>query len=302
MRPVDAVGIREEASAARALDHRGVVLVGGQDALRGVVVGVADHAEQAFGLRLAVDDPVGVEDLVAAVLGVRLREHHQFDVARIAVEVLEVLDQVVDLVVRQRQAPVVVGLFQRGAAAVEHVHHAQRLGLGAAEQDHRIVQGRDHGLGHAIVQHDLDRFALAGGQQLAVTGLQRVDDAALDAMDAGQAAVVGDVGRLRGPRRNGAGAGDDDQSFGPLHGVERLDVAGTVIQHGFQLAAFRIVQRGFQVDEVDKLGGEGGDARLIAAKIGEKLVETGLGERRTARQDEHAMNPLRMRKSHFIPA
>ena len=34
----------------------------------------------------AVDDPVGVEDLVPAVLGVRLREHHQLDVGRIAAE------------------------------------------------------------------------------------------------------------------------------------------------------------------------------------------------------------------------
>ncbi len=33
-----------------------------------------------FGLLFAVDGPVGVEDLVPAVLGVGLGEHHQFDV------------------------------------------------------------------------------------------------------------------------------------------------------------------------------------------------------------------------------
>ena len=54
--------------------------------------------------RCAVDDPARVEDLVAAVLGVRLREHHQLDVGRIAAEPLEALEQVVDLVGRQRQA------------------------------------------------------------------------------------------------------------------------------------------------------------------------------------------------------
>ena len=43
-------------------------------------------ANSDFGCALAVDDPVGVEDLVAAVLGVRLREHHELDVGRIALQ------------------------------------------------------------------------------------------------------------------------------------------------------------------------------------------------------------------------
>ena len=41
-------------------------------------------ANSDFGCALAVDDPVGVEDLVPAVLGVRLREHHELDVGGIA--------------------------------------------------------------------------------------------------------------------------------------------------------------------------------------------------------------------------
>jgi hypothetical protein len=55
---------------------------------------VTDHREQAPFLRDAVDHPIRVEDLVPAVLGVRLREHHQFDVGRIAAEAAEIVREV----------------------------------------------------------------------------------------------------------------------------------------------------------------------------------------------------------------
>ena len=86
VRAVAAVVARIEALDGRALDHRRVVGVGDERSLRMRGVRRADHREQALVLRHAVDDPVGVEDLVAAVLGVRLREHHQLDVGRIAAE------------------------------------------------------------------------------------------------------------------------------------------------------------------------------------------------------------------------
>ena len=48
---------------------------------------VADHREQrSSSLRSPSIDPVGVEDFVAAVLGIRLREHHELDVGRVAAE------------------------------------------------------------------------------------------------------------------------------------------------------------------------------------------------------------------------
>ena len=96
--------------------HRGVVLVGDDRALAGDLLGVADHPEQRARLHLAVDDEVGVEDLVPAVLGVGLREHHQLDVGRVAPQPGERLDQVVDLVVGQGQAVGRVGLLDRPRA------------------------------------------------------------------------------------------------------------------------------------------------------------------------------------------
>ena len=89
----------EESLRDAAFDYRGVVGVRHHGALRIRRVRVADHRKQRLRLALAVDDPVGVEDLVAAVLGVRLREHGELGVRRVAtdraVRTLEVLDLLV---------------------------------------------------------------------------------------------------------------------------------------------------------------------------------------------------------------
>ncbi len=70
---------------------------------------VADHGEERLRLALAVDDPVGVEDLVAAVLRVRLREHGELGVGRIASHAAVGALEVFDLVVAQREAEVRIG-------------------------------------------------------------------------------------------------------------------------------------------------------------------------------------------------
>ena len=92
--------------------HGGVVGISHHSVLRIELVGVADHAKQAVALRLAIDDEVGIENFVAAVLAVGLRKHHQLGVTRVAIELFESLQQVVDLIVSQRQAPVRVRLRQ----------------------------------------------------------------------------------------------------------------------------------------------------------------------------------------------
>jgi hypothetical protein len=63
------------------------------------------------------------------VLAVGLREHHQLDVGGVALQAGEGVDQVVDLVVGQRQAPLLVGGLQRGAAAAQHIHKLHGRGL-----------------------------------------------------------------------------------------------------------------------------------------------------------------------------
>ncbi|MND96220.1 hypothetical protein D3C80_885040 [compost metagenome] len=199
--------VREEAAGDVTDDHRGVVLVSGQHAFAVHLVGVLDHAEQAFFLSLAVDVPTGVEDLVAAVLGVGLGEHHQFDVVRVALEALEAGDQIVDLVFGQGQTQIDVGLGQRRAAAAEDVHRGHRLGLGVAEQAGGLFQlAQDH-LSHAVVQHLGDDSGIGFVQLTADV----VGDTALQALNAFQAAIVGDVAGLARPGRDGAESWHDQE-------------------------------------------------------------------------------------------
>ena len=199
--------VREETAGNVADDHRGVVLVRRQHTFVVHLVGVLDHAEQALFLSLAVDVPTGVEDLVAAVLGVGLGEHHQFDVVRVALETLEGVDQVVDLVFGQGQAQVDVGLGQGVTATGEDVHRGHRLGLGMAEQVSGLLQLAEHALGHAVVQLGGDQFGVGFAQAAGNV----VGDTALQALDRLQAAVVGNVAGLAGPGRNGAQARHDQE-------------------------------------------------------------------------------------------
>ncbi len=144
--------LRQPALHRAALHHRGVVAVGHDAVLRRQLLGVADHAEHAQRLALAVDGEVGVEDLVAAMFAVGLREHHQLDIAGVALQTGEGLDQVVDLVVAQRQAELGVGLHQRRAAGAQHVDMGQRLGVTRIEQVAGGIAAEGHALGHAVVQ------------------------------------------------------------------------------------------------------------------------------------------------------
>ena len=65
---------------------------------------MANHREHRLGLRHAVDLEVGIEDLVAAMLGIGLREHHQLDVGRIATDAPD--RRLTDSRFRRRTAPV----------------------------------------------------------------------------------------------------------------------------------------------------------------------------------------------------
>ncbi len=105
-------------------------------------VGVADHGEQRAILPGIIHDPVGVEDLVPAMLGIGLREHHQFHIGRIALQPDEAVQQIVDFVLRQGQSQFAVGGCQRLPPAAEHIHGRQRLRFGVGKQHDGIVVRR----------------------------------------------------------------------------------------------------------------------------------------------------------------
>ena len=97
-------GLREETPPTAAGDDRRVVLISGKHALAVHLKGIANHRKQGFLLTFAVDIPGGVENLVAAMFRVGLREHHQLNIGGITFQVREGLHQVIDLIFSQRQA------------------------------------------------------------------------------------------------------------------------------------------------------------------------------------------------------
>ena len=119
-------GIGKEAPGGKTRHHRRIVPVGGQHVIGVAFVGVADHREQRAILCLAVDDPIRVKNFVPAVLGVRLREHHQFHIGRIAFQPSEAVQQIIDFVIRQRQSQFAIGDGQRLSPVSEYVHSRQR--------------------------------------------------------------------------------------------------------------------------------------------------------------------------------
>ena len=67
-------------------------------------------------LRLAIDDPVGVENLMPTVFGVSLGKHHQFNVAGVTSQLIERIDKIIDFIFCQRQPQRLVGGCQRLSA------------------------------------------------------------------------------------------------------------------------------------------------------------------------------------------
>ncbi len=224
-----------------AFDHRGIVAVRAERVLRGLLVGVLDHPEQRTVLFLAVDGPAGVEDLVAAVLGIGLREHHQFDIGRRAAQRGEAFAQVVDLVLGHGQAEALVGGLQ-----LVHRHAFQLTPRRGGEQGLALIDGVQHRLGHRVMQ-GLDQRLLGGG--LGRPALHVDAQAALDPADR-LAGTADQFGGLAGPGRQGTQAGHDDAADGAVGD-------GLGLRLGFQDAAqggHVGGGRAFGLDEVDVPG------------------------------------------------
>jgi hypothetical protein len=130
------------------------------------------------------------------MLGIGLREHHQLDVGRVAPDADEVLHQVIEFVVRQRQPQALVGCLQRGTSAVQHIDTGQFARRHVAEQLLDVGQ-RHYGFGHAVMQQRQQARFRLGRQRLAGSIQHMKSHPALDAAETGQAAVLQDIGGLR---------------------------------------------------------------------------------------------------------
>ncbi len=256
--------------------------------LRTALVRVADHAEQALVLRHAVDGELRVEDLVAAVLGVGLGEHHQLHVGGVAAQAVEGGDEVVDLVLGQGQAPVGVGALQRRTAAAQHVHALHGRGLQFGEQGVGLFARGHHGFGHAVVQQAGHGPALLGRERGLAAQQPRFEgdavfDQALHPVDH-QAAVARDVGGLGGPGRDGAQAGHDEQRGGAVGFEPEVGRFGRLAV-GEQLAQAALggaVGGGVEGHQVHEARAQADDAVMDGGEAGKKLLDSEVADGVTA--------------------
>src|ERR1051326_8006970 len=129
------------------------------------------------------------------------------------------------------------------------------------EESRRVVEGAENGLRHAIVQQ---RRYPAGFR------FDAVGNAALDALHRAEAAVLRDVGRFRGPWREGAQARNDQ--------VERAAPLGGGLSISEQALEDRLLRRsqlGVELDDVAEFGADGADRRIDLLQLDRKSVVEG---------------------------
>ena len=197
------------------------------------------------------------------MLGVRLREHHQLDVGRVAGDALELLREVFDLVLRQRESHVPVRPFQRCQPAAEDIHRGERPRLEVLEQAGGLIEGSQHRFGHPVVHQRDESRSLARGKCPPVSGHDEIGDAALDALDRLESAVPRDVGRLGRPGGNGADARHDQQQFAACCTCR---VGRAIGQDALEAPRLRVRKDARELDEMPELGVNSSDAWDVGAK------------------------------------
>ena len=238
----------------RALHHRRIVVIRHHVALRVQLVRVANHFEQAHRLLLAINDEVRVKNFVAAMLRVRLREHHQFHIGRVALNFLVRIDQIIHFILGQRQAQFNIGLSQRRFTIFQQRNRLQRLIRQFEEQLMPVILAREPRLRHAIVHALRHRRQLICAQgffaaEQTLAQYQAILNPTLDATNVRQTRVVRNVRGFTRPRRNRA----DARHHGQAHLVKCVAlVRFTIRQQTVQNGQIRLGQRRIRPHIVDK--------------------------------------------------
>ena len=284
------VGI--EAPRPMSAHYRGVVGIGREHIFAATGVGVADHREQRVALLLAIDAPAGVEDLVPAVLGVRLGEHHQLHITGIAAQGGKAFYQIVDLVIRQGQAQRAVRLLQGGAPPRKHIDTAHGGRLGMLEQATCRLQAVENTLGHAIVKQRLNLLPTRGVQ--ALRQFQPEGGAPLEAANRSQTTVVGDVGGFAGPGGDGPRARHDQRQC--RSGDRRRARSGrctggrrSVPKQLTQSQVIAVGERCGKFGKVDKLAVQQANIGVDGRQLFGQLVSPEGRQGRGTAQDQHAV-------------
>ena len=123
--------LREKPAGHTALHHGGVILVCRQHTSRRFLMCITYHGKQRMRLINTVYRPARIKDLVAAMLGICLRKHHQFNIVRITAQTRKGITKIVNFILSQCQTHSTVGLDQCLPAKGQHFDllHRGRAGV-----------------------------------------------------------------------------------------------------------------------------------------------------------------------------
>jgi len=148
-----------------------------------------------------------MENLVPAMFGICLREHHELGIGGVAIQPGVTLNQVVDLLTGKRQAKIRIRLHEGLAATFREIDGRQWRRLVRFEKRNRFIAAIKQSFGHAIKQHRTQRCKLVVANLAG--NLDAVADAALDALDHVEVARQRNIRRFTRPGRNRAGTRHD---------------------------------------------------------------------------------------------
>ncbi len=284
-----------ETAHGRAFHNRRVIFIRGEHEIRGLLEGVFYHFKQRLRLFFTVDNPVGVENFVAAVLRVGLREHVEFNVVRVAPQAGERVMQVVDFIFCQRQPQTHVGVRQRLTALPQQIHALYRRGVVVREQLRGVFQRAEHALHHAVMQ--LCRNLAPGVVARGGIHIEVIRHAALQAFDLGEPAVMGDICRFGGPGRDGARTRRHQQQAARRRVASK---ARPILQQALKARVLFGIQRCGEVSKMDILGIKGFHREVSVFETSQQFVNTKCRQSgRTTQNFHHLVSRLRSAGGHL---
>ena len=228
--------------------------------------------------------PPGIEDLVAAVLGVDLREHHQFGIGGVAAQLPETCLKVRNLLRRQGQGHFAVGPLQRLAALRQQGNGLRRPRTLRGEQFLERHALRDQVLGHAVEQLG------AGVPSQGPRSGYPVAHGAFDSMRVRKTAQARDLAGLCGPGRDAAAPGQHQQHL--LAALDfRLRPVRPVVQQLTQAVEPGAFRLRIHADEVKEAGAHLPDARLPGLQTVQQLLAPERGECAGTWKRQHPSGP-----------
>ena len=250
---------------------------------------------------------------MAAVLRIGLRKHQQLDIGRVAPERPERRDEIVDLIIRERQTELCIGRHQRatrrrGPVRCGHANLAHRLSRLRRKDRNRIWRREPGGFRHPVMNlcsegksacldigllrgskdrphHRMDRLAQSAPP--AAVQANPVLHTTFDADNATKSTVVSDVGRLTGPGRNRSRPGTHPDRQALTRNNAITDQAqlwfNLICQQALELLALSQCELALGPDPVTMTCRQTDDPGVMALKTFQQAIEPEFRERGCAR-------------------